>query len=115
MSEISYNNWYSMTDKAICENIGQFIKHQRLNKNQTQQETADAAGISRSTLSLLERGEVVTISTLIQVLRVINSLYVLNDFQVKSTISPIAMAKEEKAKRYRARKKNHPSQPDSEW
>lgn len=115
MNENSYNKWYLMTNKAISENIGQFVKHQRLEKNQTQQEVADAAGISRSTLSLLERGETVTVSTLIQVLRAINSLYVLNDFQIEHVISPIAMAKEEKAQRYRARKKNQPTQPDSEW
>lgn len=48
-----------MSDKAIAEYIGTFVKHQRLEQNKTQDELASAAGISRSTLSLLERGETV--------------------------------------------------------
>ena len=70
MPDISFSNWISMNDKALAAHIGAFVKHHRLKQNKTQDVLANAAGISRSTLSLLERGETVTLATLIQVLRV---------------------------------------------
>ena len=75
MTDISYTNWISMSDKALAEQIGAFIKHHRLVQNKTQESLAQAAGISRSTLSLLERGETVTLATLIQVLKQNNGKY----------------------------------------
>ena len=105
MSDLSYTKWDSMSDKAIAEKLGAFIKHHRVERNQTQDDLANAAGMSRSTLSLLERGESVTLSTLLQVLRVLDLLHVLDVFQVSETISPLAMAKITKYKRSRARTK----------
>lgn len=95
----------AMSDKALIEYIGAFVKHHRLEQNKTQDELAAAAGISRSTLSLLERGETVTTTTLIQVLRVLDQLSVLSTFEVRETISPLALAKLQKEKRQRARNK----------
>ena len=91
-----------MSDKALAEYIGLFVKHHRMQQNKTQDELASAAGISRSTLSLLERGETVNVSTLIQVLRVLDQLQVLGLFEVIETISPLALAKMQKTKRQRA-------------
>jgi len=105
MSNISYNDWLSMTDKKLCETIGTFIKHQRINQNKSQTEVALAAGISRSTMSLLERGENISISSLIQVLRVLDLLYIMNVFQIETEVSPIEYAKLQKNKRKRAGKK----------
>ena len=106
MNEKSYIDWVSMSDKALGEIIGNFIKHHRLNLNKTQDEVSTAAGISRSTLSLLERGKKVTLSSLIKVLRVLDLLYVMDIFQVSNEISPMEYAKLQKAKRQRARNKN---------
>lgn len=102
MTDISYKNWDSMSDKALAEHIGAFIKHHRMEQNKTQDVLANAAGISRSTLSLLERGETVTLATLVQVLRVLDQLHVMEVFMVQQTISPLALAKMEKDKRKRA-------------
>ncbi|OQX78307.1 MAG: transcriptional regulator [Bacteroidetes bacterium 4484_276] len=117
MNDISYTNWVSMSDKALTETIGSFIKHHRINQNRTQGELAGAAGISRSTLSLLERGETVTLNTVIKVLRVLDLLYVMDTFAVKDEISPIEYAKLQKNKRKRARniidKKTSNNEP--EW
>lgn len=93
MNDISYNDKYAMTDDKLCALIGNFIKHHRLRKNRSQGDVAKAAGISRSTLSLLERGQSVSLTTLIQILRVLNLLYVLDEFEVSDDISPIAYAK----------------------
>lgn len=112
MNDISNTNWISMSDEALIKTIGGFIKHHRLQQNKTQSDVAAAAGISRSTLSLLERGETVTISTLIQVLRVLDLLYVMDVFKVTDEISPLAYAKLKKEQRKRASNKtNKPTQP----
>jgi len=52
---------------------------------------------------LLERGETVTVTTLIQVLRVLDQLSVLHVFEVRETIRPLALANLQKQKRQRAR------------
>lgn len=103
MTDLSYANWDSMSDKALAEHIGAFISHHRLDQNKTQDILANAAGISRSTLSLLERGETVTLTTLIQTLRALDQLHVMEVFSVKQTVSPLALAKIQKEKRQRAR------------
>jgi transcriptional regulator with XRE-family HTH domain len=105
MTDYSYTNWHAMSDKALSQHIGAFIKHHRMEQNKTQAALSQAAGISRSTLSLLEHGQTVTLATLIQVLRVLDLLYVLEAFNVIKTISPLALVKEAKAQRYRARSK----------
>lgn len=101
MTDLSYINWDSMSDKALSEHIGAFIKHHRMDQNKTQEMLANAAGISRSTLSLLERGETVTLATLIQALRVLDQLNVMEAFSVQQIISPLALAKIEREKRKR--------------
>jgi transcriptional regulator with XRE-family HTH domain len=99
MNEISY-----ISDGAILKKVGAFIKARRIDQNLTQEEVAERAAISRSTLSLLERGENIALSNLLKVLRVLDALYVLNDFQEVTTISPMQLAKEDEAKWKRASK-----------
>jgi transcriptional regulator with XRE-family HTH domain len=115
MTDISYNNWDSMSDKALAIHIGAFIKHHRMEQNKTQEILAKAAGMSRSTLSLLERGETVTLATLIQVLRVLDKLYVLDVFSVQQDISPLMLARMEKEKRKRASGKGKETQHQNDW
>ena len=104
-----------MSDKALAEHIGAFIKHQRLRQDKTQQTLAAEAGISRSTLSLLERGESVTLASLIQVLRVLDQLHLMDVFSIHEPISPLALAKMEKNKRKRASGKSTNNASESDW
>lgn len=104
-----------MSDTALAQTIGAFIKHQRLAQNLTQQQVANDAGINRSTLVLLEKGGTVTISTLLQVLRVLDLLYIMDGFKVREEISPIELAKLEQQKRHRASGKKEKDKPQSEW
>jgi transcriptional regulator with XRE-family HTH domain len=78
---------------------------------------ASAAGISRSTLSLLERGEKVALSSLIKVLRVLDLSYIMDVFKVKDEISPIQYAKLQKNKRKRAKtkKKDSDTKEELKW
>ncbi len=103
MTDNSFTNWFSMNDQALASYIGIFVKHHRLEQNKTQDSLAHQAGISRSTLSLLERGETVTLATLIQVLRALNQLQIMEVFSVQKTISPILLAKMERKVKNRAR------------
>lgn len=109
------NDWLAMTDDAIIKSIGAFIKHQRIEQNRTQQNVADDAGINRTTLSFLENGDIVNISTLIQVLRALDLLYVLDTFTIKNQISPIELAKLEEQRRKRASNKRKDEKPESDW
>ena len=77
-----------MSDQALASRIGDFVKYHRLEQNKTQEVLSHEAGISRSTLSLLERGETVTLATLLQVLRVLDQLQMMDAFVVEPRISP---------------------------
>lgn len=105
MTDFSYIEWHSMNDHSISKHIGLYIKHHRIEQNKTQEMLANAANISRSTLSLLERGETVTLATFIQVLRVLDLLHIMEIFTIHQTISPLALAKLERNKRKRASSK----------
>lgn len=114
MTDKSFKEWASMSDKALAKYIGVFVRHHRMGQNKTQDELSAAAGISRSTLSLLERGETLTVTTLIQVLRVLDQLPILSVFEVKETLSPLALAKMQREKRQRARSKSGKKDDHSE-
>lgn len=117
MNGKSYTKWEAMSDKSLMEIIGNFIQSHRLNQNKTQNQVATDAGISRSTLSLLERGEKIRIDSLIQVLRVLNLLYIMDIFKIEEQISPIEYAKIKKKQRKQAspQKKNNIKNKDLGW
>lgn len=92
-----------MNDESLVRKIGAFVKHHRIRQNKTQDELAQLAGISRSTLSLLERGAPVMLPSLIQVLRILNQLQVMEAFVVEESVSPLLLAKLQKKKRKRVR------------
>lgn len=98
-----YNmDWLGMSNQAILRQLGVFLKETRLRKNMTQSDLAVKAGIHRVTLNEFELGKRGSLSSFIQVLRALNELELLDVFKVKTTISPIAMAKMEAKKRKRA-------------
>jgi transcriptional regulator with XRE-family HTH domain len=115
MTDESFANWASMSDAVLAGHIGAFVRHHRLEQNKTQDALARDAGISRSTLSLLERGETVTLATLIQVLRVLDQLQVMDAFVVQQRVSPLALARMQKEKRQRARGKQDGDSTEHEW
>jgi len=96
-------NWYSMSDAALLNTIGQFIQETRLQQNKTQLQVAIAAGINRTTLSQVEKGNGGTLITLIQILRALEQLPLLKVFEVEKKISPLQLARLELKKRRRAR------------
>ncbi len=96
-----------LSDKLLLQNIGTFIQQIRIQQKRTQQDLANDAAISRSTLSLIERGENISLLNLIKILRILDALYVLKNFQIPEEISPLQLAKGENTPRQRASNRNN--------
>ncbi len=117
MMENANNNWVSMTDSALISVIGSYIKHRRLEQDKTQEQTAHEAGVNRSTLVQIENGESITLSSLIQILRALDLLHLMDNFIIEDKISPIQYAKLQERRRKRASSTKSVIEPDKdlEW
>ena len=67
-------DWNGLSNMAIVQEIGKRLKEYRLKKRYTQQELAEQAGISVFSVAQIERGNAVSISILLPVLRVLRLL-----------------------------------------
>ena len=94
-------DYYSLTDKAIEEELGHRIRSLRLRKNITQKELADETTLSLNTIKSLEAGKG-KVSSLIAVLRVLGALDHLDNFIPEPTISPLQLARRKGRERQRA-------------
>ena len=103
-------DWVQMSDVAIVKQIGSYIKQMRLQQNKTQAQLASMAGLNRWTISQIENGESITLSSFIQILRALDSLFILNAFEVPDEISPLEYAKLKKHNKERVRNKPTNSQ-----
>ena len=115
MTDKSYRNWRAMSDQALMAHMGAFVKFHRLAQNKSQENLAQMAGISRSTLSLLERGETVTLASMVQVLRVLDQLHIMEAFSIHPQISPLALAKAESAQRKKAGRSKSSDSEGTDW
>lgn len=103
VNDIDYN---SMSDDKLALMLGEFIKHHRIERNLSQDELGVAAGLSRPTISLMERGKSMSLNSIIRVLRVLDVLYVFEALQVPQAISPLEMLKiQEKQRKHSSHKK----------
>ena len=112
-------NLLAKSDLEIVMEICQTVKQMRINKNISQQEIAERSGLDRTTISRMESGRSVSLLTLVQVLRALDKLEVLNVFKAYQIESPIKLLKEEEKKRKRAGKSKKTlksqSKEDVEW
>jgi transcriptional regulator with XRE-family HTH domain len=117
MMEKSIKYWHAMSDPAILEQLGEFVKQTRLQQNKTQQQVAIAAGINRSTMVQIEKGAGGTLLSFIQVLRALEQLQIFERFEIKQQFSPLQLAKLEQNKRQRAstKKDSQNKKPKSDW
>jgi transcriptional regulator with XRE-family HTH domain len=107
MMPISYDkNWEIMTDLAIVKEICASLKQMRLNKNIAQEQLAKLSGLNRVTISRMEAGRSATLLTIIQVLRALDKLNILNAFKEEPEISPIQLLKVKEQQRQKASPKN---------
>jgi len=103
------------SDLSLLEDIGNFIRQQRLEQDKTQSQLAEEAGICRSTLVELEQGKRSNTITLIQVLRALSKLEVFENFRKSAKVSPLLLAKLERESRKRASGKDKANYPQSDW
>ncbi len=84
-------DYYTASDSAILESLGERIRGLRLRKNITQEALAERTLLSVGTIKSLEAGKG-KLSTLIAVLRELGALDQLDQFIPPITISPLQMA-----------------------
>ncbi|MEA1969659.1 MAG: helix-turn-helix transcriptional regulator [Thermodesulfobacteriota bacterium] len=94
---------YGKTDQAIATDIGDRLKTLRLNKNYTQAEIAEKAGLSLKAVGNAEKG-LSTLFTYIKILRVLKALGTLESFIPDIGISPLQLYQMAGKKRQRASK-----------
>jgi transcriptional regulator with XRE-family HTH domain len=85
-----------LTDGAVLEEVGRRLERQRLQRNLTQQQLADLAGIGRATLQRMERGESVQSRSLVKLLRALGMLDGLEAALPESVSLPIAELERER-------------------
>lgn len=112
--ENTNKKWNPMSNNAIISIIGNYIKQQRLAQNKKQADVAEHSGVNRWTITQIEKGKAISLTSLIQILRALDLLNVFDTFKIEKQISPIELAKQEKQKRQRASGKNN-TQNNSEW
>ena len=107
MNTNSTIDYTSMSDDRLALLLGEFIKHHRIVKNMSQEELGTAAGLSRPTISLMERGRSMNLNSIIRVLRVLDLLYLFDAIKISHTISPLEMLKMQEKQRKRSSKRRN--------
>lgn len=110
---------YFSSNNALLVQIGLKVKSRRIAANLTQKQLSEQAGVALSAVGNIEKGQNSSLLTLIQVLRTIKSLDLLEPFFREEEISPIAYAealrKNATPKRVRNKNNQHPPKPLSSW
>ncbi len=103
LDQFSYKrNWYGMTNVTIVKELCKSIKQMRLNQNLSQEELAENSGVNRVTISRMETGQAINLLTMIQLLRALDRLDLLNTFIIEPEISPIMVMEEQSKYRKKA-------------
>ncbi len=63
-----------LTDDAVLAELGARVRRERLQRNQTQQQLAEEAGVSKRTLERLEAGESTQLSSFVRIARALGLL-----------------------------------------
>lgn len=92
----------STSDDTVQQEIGTRLARYRLNKNLTQTEMAEEAGVSRATVARLEKGHSTQLSNFIRVLRALDLLENMDVLIPASQISPMQQLKLAGKQRQRA-------------
>ena len=92
----------TMSDKAILTELGERVSRQRLNRNVTQTDLAEKAGVARIVVQRLEGGRGCTLENLIRILRALELLDQLDAFLPEPGLSPLQLAKFRGRERLRA-------------
>jgi len=90
------------TDATVLDELGRRLQRSRLERNVTQARLAEEAGISKTTLERIERGDDVRLNSFVRVLRALGQLDGLDHLVPEPLPSPIERVKLEGRRRRRA-------------
>ena len=109
-------DYYTASDSAILESLGERIRGLRLRKNITQEALAEHTLLSVGTIKSLEAGKG-KLATLIAVLRELGALQELDSFIPEISISPLELARRKTPERVRAGRRQSKSAKttESDW
>ena len=102
-----------MTDDSVLEQLGERLSRYRLDRNVTQADLANEAGVHKNTVFRLEAGESTQTKNLVRVLRALGLLEQLEALVPEPTPSPLKLLDAIEQQRKRAVSKSE-QQPDSE-
>jgi transcriptional regulator with XRE-family HTH domain len=91
-----------LTDQAVLREIGDRIAHARLERNQTQAELAEEAGIGKRTLERIEAGESSQLTNFLRLLRELDLLDRLELLLPPPEPSPLELLRNRGKERKRA-------------
>ena len=83
----------TLADDAVLAELGERLSRVRLNRNLTQQQIADEAGVGRRQVQSIERGDPVTTPILIRVLRALDLLDAIDALIPAPAPSPVELIK----------------------
>jgi transcriptional regulator with XRE-family HTH domain len=94
-----------ITDEVVLQELGRRLSMARLEKNLTQVQLAEEAGVSKSTVQRLEGGEVATqLAALLRVCRALDLLERFDALLPEALPGPMARLKQRGKQRRRARR-----------
>ena len=115
-------NWKGLKDDKVVQLLGKELRRMRLSSNISQAEVAQRAGLDRTTVVKLEAGRAATMLTVVQVLRALDRLDVLDGFHEEPQLTPYQVVEQQEKylakQRKRASRKQPtivPPKPKSTW
>ncbi len=104
------------TDETVLAELGSRLAQARLERNLTQAQLAEQAGVSKRTVERLESGSVATqLSVFIRVCRVLDLIERIDLFIPEPVPSPVEQLKMRGRKRQRASAKKKTKAPPKKW
>jgi transcriptional regulator with XRE-family HTH domain len=100
-----------LTDEAVLSELGARLERTRLERNLTQRELGEEAGVERKVVQRIEAGESVKLASFIRVLRALGLLDALDRLVPEPVPSPIELLRLQGKQRKRASGKRRTSAP----
>ena len=106
-----------LTTPQIEQELGRRLKRRRLELNLSQEGAALHSGLSRRTITAVEHGQGATLATLIDLLRALDAVDILEDVLPDPGPSPLAMARlrEDPIRRYASKPRRAPDPAAWKW
>lgn len=106
----------SMSEDAVLAELGRRLERHRVERNRTQADLAEEAGIGRATLQRIERGDSVQMTSIVKLMRALELLGALDAAVPESIAFPIAeLERQQRRSRRRARGRHGaPTPPEDE-